>query len=162
MNTQLGTEATSESETAVSNLEESASRTIDECNGRKACIDATVLRALFSSSLLLENSATFEQTPASELVAYWLAVEGTNLNIRVEPSEEEPGTHQVSLTLWRVTEEDGGMDITFDFRLNGDRIVDGRGFYLPISWSAGRPRAPDLDTSSERTRAAACYGALDL
>jgi hypothetical protein len=93
-----------------------------------------VLRVLFSSALVLENSATFEKTPAPELVARWLGEkEGTTVAISAQRLEAR-GSHKVDFHLSRFFHEEGtGIDVMFQFTLNGDRIVEDVVRYLPIS-----------------------------
>jgi hypothetical protein len=98
---------------------------IGACNGRKECVDAVVLKALFSSTKTIKNGfySPPEGEPVNEFVARWLGVTETKgtIAIKTTPRADNETAVEISLLDSDPVTESG---CTIRFTLAGDRIAE--------------------------------------
>jgi hypothetical protein len=117
-------EATGADNSAISD-EPSVSNPIAECDGRKACVDAVVLAALFSSTTIIKNGLDSPATgePVNELVARWLGATETKRTIAIKTTPRADNETSVELSLFDSDPETAST-CTVRFTLAGDRIAE--------------------------------------
>ncbi|MFO0734355.1 MAG: hypothetical protein U0270_00675 [Labilithrix sp.] len=108
-----------------------ATLSVEACQGRQACVDALVFRAIFTSDAVITSEYDEENAPkklAREVMAEWLAKDNdARVSILVLEGDPAKGTFDVSITLaaGHETKKDEGdaEALVLNFEIKGGAVV---------------------------------------